>query len=239
MIFKSFIVEKNISELDSYFATLFHGENIGLKDDFKTLIKIQYKDYDQISLHQNDILKKPNLLSDEILNSSLFSKKKIIFINDLSEKLKSEIIEITEHAKEDIKVFLFSENLDRKSVIRSHFEKGKNLAIVPCYQDNEKTLSIYLRNRLGDYEGLNQEIINILIKNSGEDRKVLSQEIEKIKGLFITKKIDPKKVISLINNAYNVDFDQLRDSSLEANKKDLNKDLGNIPLQSDKAYFYL
>ena len=38
MIFKSFIVEKNISLLDNYYAVLFYGENIGLKDDFKNFV---------------------------------------------------------------------------------------------------------------------------------------------------------------------------------------------------------
>ena len=108
--------------------------------------------------------------------------------------------------------------------------------MVPCYQDNEKTLSIYLRNKLKDYQGLSQELINTLIQNSGSDRKILCQEIEKIKGLFLTKKIEQEKVIRLINNAYNIDFDDLRDSALEQ-IKDLNKNLGNISLQTKKLIF--
>tara|TARA_Y100000590_G_scaffold179509_1_gene204622 strand:- start:450 stop:1454 length:1005 start_codon:yes stop_codon:yes gene_type:complete len=239
MIFKSFIVEKNISTLDSYYAVLFYGENIGLKDDFKNFIKNYNKNYDQISLYQNDLIKNPGLLNEQIFNTSLFSKKKIIIINDLSEKLKNDIIEITKDFKKDIRIFLFAENLEKKSVIRSHFENEKNLAIIPCYQDNEKTLSIYLRNKLKDYQGLTQELINMLIKNSGGDRKVLSQEIEKIKGLFLTKEIKQDKVIELVNNAHNIGFDQLRDSCLEADRKNLNKNLGNISLQGEKAYFYL
>ena len=239
MILKSFIVEKNIATLNDYYAILFYGENIGLKDDFKNFIKNHNKDYEQISFYQNEIIKNLNLLDEQISNTSLFSKKKIIIINDFSEKLKNNIIEITKESKEDVRIFLFAENLDKRSVVRSHCENEKNLAVVPCYQDNEKTLSIYLKNKLKDYQGLSQELVNMLIKNSGADRKILSQEIEKIKGLFLTKKIDQEKVIRLINNAYNIDFDRLRDSCLEANKKDLNKNLGNISLQSEKAYFYL
>tara|TARA_B100000029_G_scaffold455356_1_gene482530 strand:- start:519 stop:1523 length:1005 start_codon:yes stop_codon:yes gene_type:complete len=239
MIFKSFIIEKNISMLDDYYAVLFYGENIGLKDDFKNLIKNHNKDHDQISLYQNDIIKNPNLLDEQISNTSLFSKKKIIIIHDFSEKLKSYINEATQEIKKDVKIFLFSENLDKRSLTRSHFEKGKSLAIVPCYQDNEKTLSVYLRNQLKDYQGLNQDLINMLIKNSGEDRKVLGQEIQKIKGLFLTKKIEQEKLSSLINNTYNIDFDHLRDSCLGADRRDLNKNLGSVSLQSEKAYFYL
>ena len=54
MIFKSFIIEKDISLLDSYYAALFYGENIGLKDDLKVIIKDRNKDFEQISFYQND-----------------------------------------------------------------------------------------------------------------------------------------------------------------------------------------
>ena len=64
-----------------------------------------------ISFHQNEIIKNPNLLDEQISNTSLFSKKKIIIINDFSEKLKNNIIEATKESKEDVKILLFAENL--------------------------------------------------------------------------------------------------------------------------------
>ena len=86
---------------------------------------------------------------------------------------------------------------------------------------------------------MSQDLVNMLIKNSGVDRKVLSQEIEKIKDLFITKKIDYDKVNQLINNAYNIDFDNLRDCCFEGNKIELNKNLWQISIGTEKAYLYL
>ena len=67
----------------------------------------------------------------------------------------------------------------------------------------------------------------------------MSQEADKIKGLFLNKKIGHDKVHQLINSAYNIDFDQLRDSCFEANKAELNKNLGHISFNTEKAYFYL
>ena len=129
--------------------------------------------------------------------------------------------------------------MEKKSVIRNLFEKNKKVAIIPCYQDNHRTLSNYLLKKLKDYEGINQDIINLIIDNSGLDRKVLSNEIDKIKSLFMNKKIQNQKVVNLLNSAYNIDFDKLRDSSLEGDKEKLNKNLSNITLQSEDAYFYL
>ena len=66
-----------------------------------------------------------------------------------------------------------------------------------------------------------------------------NNEVEKIKALFLNKKIEPKKLNSLINNTYNLDFDNLRDSCLDGDKKKLNENLGNIILQNEHIYFYL
>ena len=239
MILKSYLVEKNLSIIDSYFASLFYGENIGLKDEIKYEIKKKFKSYEQINLNLEEVAKNEKLLDEQIYNSSLFSKNKIIFINEVSDKIKKKIIEVLENPQENIKIFLFAQNLEKKSAIRSSFEKNKTAAIIPCYQDNSRTLSEYLRNKLEGFSGMNQEIINMLINNSGLDRKVLSNEIDKIKALFLDKKIKPEKLDKLINNTYNLDFEKLRDSCLEGDKKKLNENLGNIVLQSEDVYFYL
>ena len=48
-----------------------------------------------------------------------------------------------------------------------------------------------------------------------------------------------KKCIDLINNIYDLDFDDLRDSCFEGDKEKLNHNLSNINLQNEEAYFYL
>ena len=239
MILKSFLVESNLSTIEGYNLNLFYGENIGLKDEIKYEIKKKYNKFEQINFSQDDIIKNEKLLDQQINNASLFSDKKIIFINEVSDKIKNKISEIIEKPNKDIKIFLFSQNLEKKSVIRNLFEKNKKVAIIHCYQDNHRTLSNYLLKKLKDYEGINQDIINLIIDNSGLDRKVLSNEIDKIKSLFINKKIQNQKVVNLLNSAYNIDFDKLRDSCLEGDKEKLNKNLSNITLQSEDAYFYL
>ena len=238
MILKSFLVEKNLSIIDKYFITLFYGENIGLKDEIKKRIKEKYKNYEQINFNQDEVIKN-EALEEQIYNVSLFSKNKVIFVSEISDKIKKKIIEITEKPQNNIRIFLFAQNLERKSTLRSHFEKNKNAGIIPCYQDNHRTLAEYLRKKLDGFNGINQEIINLLIDNSGFDRKVLSNEIDKIKVLFLDKRIKIEKLESLINNTYNLDFDKLRDSCLEGNKEKLNQNLGNIVLQNEDAYFYL
>ena len=239
MILKNFLVERNLSLIDPYFLTLFYGENIGQKDEIKFELKKKFKEYEQISFNQEEIIKNENLLYEQINNVSLFSKQKVIFINEISDKIKNKIAEIIENPSDQVKIFCFAQNLDKKSGIRSIFEKSKKLGIIPCYQDNHRTLSEYLQKKLKDYTGVNQEIINLLIENSGLNRKIISNEIDKIKSLFTNKKIDSEKLLDLLNNVYDLDFNDIRDSCFEGNKEKLNKSLANIILQNEDAYLYL
>jgi len=239
MILKSFLVEKNIKLLDQYFANLIYGENIGMKDDIKNQVKSHLKDYEQINFNQDEIIKNKKILDEHINNTSLFSKKKIIFINEVSDKSKDIISTVIEKPITDLKLFLFSQSLETRSVLRKIFEKEKKLGIIPCYQDNERTLNDYVRKNLHEYSGLSQQIINFLIKNSGLDRKTLSHEIDKIKSLFLDKKIQIDKLPELLNNNNNLDFNDVRDSCFSGEKEKLNINLGNVSLQNESSYLYL
>ena len=239
MILKSFLIEKNVSQLDQYGLNLIYGENLGLKDDIKSAIKIHLKGYEQISFNQDEIIKNKNLLSEQIDNVSLFSKKKVIFLNEISDKIRDHIIEFLDEPNTDVKIFLFAQNLEKKSTIRKIFEKEKKLGIVACYQDNERTLADYIRKKLVGYNGLTQQIINFIINNSGLDRKTISNEVDKIKSLFLDKKIKIERLPELLNNNNNLDFNDVRDSCLEANREKLNNNLSNVIFQNENSYFYI
>ena len=239
MILKSYLLEQNISIIDKYFINLIYGENIGMKDDIKDQIKIYFKNHEKISFTQDEILKKRDILHEQVENTSLFSNKKIIFINEVTDKIKDIIYDVGKEPKEDLKIFLFAQTLEKKSILRKNFEKENTQGIIACYQDNEKTLGEYTRQKLKDYSGVTQQMINFLIKNCNLDRKTLSGEIDKIKCLFIDKKINTDKLPELLNNNNNLDFNSVRDACFSADKTNLNENLGNIVLQNENAYFYL
>ena len=239
MILKSFLLEKNLSLIDNYNLILFYGENIGLKDEFKSNLKKKYNKFEQLVFNQEEILKNEKLLDDQVNNISMFNDNKIIFISEVSDKIASRIDNIIEEPRNHVKLILFSQNLEKKSKIRSVLEKSKKCGVIPCYQDNHRTLTEYTKEKLKSYSGINQEIINLLINNSGLDRKVLFNEIEKIKSLFQNKKIEHEKILNLLNQQNNLNFDDLRDSCLEGNAESLNKNLGIISINNENIYLYL
>ena len=238
MIIKSYIVEQNIETLNNYQAILLYGENDGIKYDIKSKLIERNKDAEIINLFEEEIIKKRNILYENIVNDSLFSEKKIIIIKSASDKILSEIDESLKKNKKN-KVYIFSEKLDKKSKLRNLFEKSKSLAILCCYEDNERTLINYISQELSGYKGLTGELINLIISNSNMNRRVIQSELIKIKHFFIDKNLKKEQVFELLNVKYNTDFDEIRDSALIGEKKKINKLLSEIELLNEEGFFYL
>ena len=238
MIFKSYILEQNIQPAVDYKMFLFYGENQGLKKEFKEKLRIQNKKQETLNLFQDEIIKNKNILTNEINNKSLFNEKKIIFINEVNDKILDIIDEAVENIQDE-KIFLFSDILDKKSKLRTYFEKSKICGIVPCYQDNEIAIRKIIMQKLGDYQGLTTQIINFIIQNTGLDRNKVNNEIDKIISCFKDKKIDPKKINLLLNIRSSDDFNLLKDEALNGNKNKTNRLLADTFFEAENNIYYL
>ena len=239
MILKSYIVEQNLDILKNYHATLIYGQNNGIKDDVKQALKKRNKDSEIIIFFENDILKNKKILEHNITNESLFNETKIIFIQEASDKIYDVLFECIEIINKNIKIYIFSENLDKKSKLRKLFEKNKELAIFACYEDNEKTLITYIAKDLKGFKGLSGEIINLIILNSNLNRKIIKNELINIKNFFLDKKITKKEILELLNIQSESEFDEIRDSALNGQKIKINKLLSEVNLVNEDTFFYL
>ena len=237
MNFKSYILENNIKNLKNNIV-LFYGENIGLKNDFKKKIKASFIEAEINNIDQDDILKNEKNFIDNFLNISLFNEQKIYFINQVNDKL-FDIIEYVEKKINNQKIYLFAENLEKKSKIRSYFEKSKDFAVIACYQDNEIGIKKIILERLAGYQGLSTENLNIIISNTNLDRIKLNNELDKIQSYFINKKIQKSELIELLNIDENLDFNLLKDSALSGNLKSTNKLLNDTIIEDEKIIFYI
>jgi DNA polymerase-3 subunit delta len=216
-----------------------YGENEGLKDDVKKLIIEKYKDAEIINLFQDEIIKNNNLLFNNLNNNSLFNEKKIFFLYEISDKIFNIIQEVVESKNEDVQIFIFASILDKKSKLRNLFEKKHSLAIIPCYQDNERSLSVYIKTKLNNYKGVTQEIINIIINNSNLDRRVIKNEIIKIKDFFLEKVINKKELEDLLNIRISNNFGEIRDASLLGKKEKVNQLLNETDFLPEDVFNYL
>ena len=238
MIFKSYILEQNIQPADNHKIFLFYGENQGLKKEFKKNLKVQNKNQEILNFFQDEIIKNKNLLMNEVNNKSLFNEKKIIFINQVNDKILDIVDEIIDNI-EDEKIFLFSDILEKKSKLRNYFEKSKSCGITACYQDNEITIRKIIMKKLNGYQGLTSQVTNLIIENTGLDRNKVNNEIDKIISCFKDKKIDLKKIDLLMNMRTNEDFNLLKDEALNGNKINTNRLLADTVLEVENNIYYL
>lgn len=237
MIYKSYLIEQNLQSIGQN-ITLFYGENIGLRNAFKKKIKSLNKKSICYYLNQDEILNIRDNFYQEFLNFSLFHNTKIYFI----ERSNDNILDLIKSLEEKIttqKIYLFSEILDKKSKLRSYSEKSKNIAVVPCYKDNENILKGLIVKELNGFAGLTSENINLIINNSALDRAKLNNELEKIKTYFVNKKILSDDLQNLLNYNEIDDFSYLRDFCILGNKKKTNKLLENTLIDNEKIIYYL
>jgi len=217
MILKSFEIKKinqNINNL-----ILFYGKNEGLKNE---AINILVKDKNNIlNYEEKEILDNENYFIESILSKSLFEQNKFIIVKRATDKILK-LIEIL-HLKnlEDTTIVLNSDNLEKKSKLRSLFEKDKKLVCIPFYPDNDQTISKLAYSFLRDKKvSISPSNINLIVNKCSGDREKLFNELQKIEYFSKNgKKIDSENISKLINLSENHSISELVDNCLAKNKK--------------------
>lgn len=165
--------------------------------------------------------------------------KKIIFVDQVNDKILNILEEEIIKSLDNEKIFLFAGILDKKSKIRNYFEKSKFCGITACYKDNEITIKKKISEKLSKFKGFTPQILNIIIENTGLDRNKINNEIEKIESCFIDKTIDSNKLRLLLNIRTNDDFNQLKDEAMKGNKFKTNQLLADTIFEAENNIFYL
>ena len=237
MIFKSYLIEQNFQSINTNLI-LFFGENIGLKNEFKKKIKSNNLQAETITFFQDDIIRNEDNFFSELFNISLFEKKKIYIIDNATDKILN-ILQKIEPKLENQKIFLFSDLLDKKSMLRNYFEKSKNASAIACYADNEITIKKIILKNLKEFRGLSSQNINIIIDNSNLERDKLYNELDKIITFFTNKEIVTEKLELLLNSKTNDNFNLLKDVAINGNKNKTNKLLSETIIEPEKNILYL
>ena len=223
MIIKNYEIKKNFSLLFKHNLYLLYGENYGLKKDIKQFIKSELKKKDPnieyLSIYENEIHDNEENFYNSIYSGSLFGNKKIILINDGTDKIINQIKDVSEKFPENIYLIIFSEILEKKSKLRNFFEKSDKTICVPCYLDSDRDMEIIASNELKNNNiTLSRESINLLIEKSNNDRNNLRNELEKIKSFaFDKKKLDFDELRSIINFSGEYKSDNLVNNCLCGN----------------------
>ena len=219
MIIKSNDMEK--IDLDKNQYILLYGINEGAKADEISSLLLKNKDKTIARYEEKEILENNQNIYDDILSKSLFDNQKIIIINRASDKIFKFISELSEKNISDISFIINASALEKKSKLRSFFEKTKELICVPFYQDTPSSLSILTQNFLKEKKiNISQENINLIISRCNGDRGILKGELNKIEFFCKNKKnISTLDLIKLTNLIENYSISELVDNCLAKNKK--------------------
>ena len=200
---------------------LLYGVNDGAKKiEINKLLKNIEKNK-IFSYEEKEILDNENNFIENILSKSLFEVEKFIIIKRATDKILKIIENLTEKNLEDTTIILDSESLEKKSKLRSFFEKNKTLVCVPFYADNDQTLSKlaykFLEVKKISISPLN---INLIVNKCNGDRETLVNELKKIEYFCKNgKKINSENIAKLINLNENHSISVLIDNCLAGNKK--------------------
>ncbi len=245
MILKSYEIEKKLPDLSKYNIFLLYGENVGLKKDIKNKIEIEINKKENstefLSLNENEIISDEEILYNSIYSGSLFANKKMIIINNGTDKIIKYIEDIYEKYPENLIIIIFADILEKKSKLRNFFEKNSTAVCVPCYLDSSRDLEIIL---IKEFKKNNitasRESINILIEKSNNDRDNLKNEIEKIKAFALNKKnLDVEEIKSIVNFSGEYKSDNLINECLSGNITQYKKILSELYVNTVNHIFLL
>ena len=197
MIYKNFEIKKinlNISK-----KILLYGKNEELKNE--AIQQITQGKKNILNYEEKEITDNSKLFIENLLSKSLFETEKIIIVKRVTDKILNIIDEIKDLVLDDIIIILNSEILEKKSKLRSYFEKDKKNICIAFYPDDNQILSKLAINFFKDKDfKLSQENINFLVNKCNGNRGALLRDLEKI-GYFSVngKKLTPDNLHKLIN----------------------------------------
>lgn len=170
-------------------SILVYGNDYGLVKEIEKKI-ISYLlptadgSIDEMAVKQmqpEDIKDDPSILLDEISSVSFFADKKLTRIADAPDSIFQTIEEALPETSLENFLLLTAGELKPTSKLRKLYESSSDLLAVLCYKDDDVSIKSLLRGKL-QQAGISadNDTIEFLASNLGEDRLITSSEIDKI-----------------------------------------------------------
>ena len=217
MIIKSYEINK--IDFNRVNIILLHGQNQGAKEEIISKIVSGKKKF-LSKYDEKEVLENLEIFYNNCTSRSLFESEKIIVINRSTDKIYKVIEQIENSNLSGILIIIEASNLDKKSKLRSFFEKSKDHLSIAFYPDNYQTLYKYVIEFIKEKKlTISNSNINLIINKSNGDRGFLKNELNKIYLFSLGgKKINSENLSKLTNLIENHSFSELVDNCLAKNK---------------------
>ncbi len=169
-----------------YLAVLVYGPDEGLVRERATKIAKQVvadlQDPFLVANVEPDSLKsEPGLLADEAAAISMMGGRRVVRIEGAAENTTAAAKSFLDNPIGDGLIVISAGNLRPTSGLRKLFEKAKNAAALPCYEDNQASLDVLIHEVMRE-NGLSIDVdaSAFLQMNLGSDRLVSRSELNKL-----------------------------------------------------------
>ena len=217
MIIKSYEIKKINLEINKFL--LLYGKNEGLKNHIIKDVLSAKKNI--LNYEEKEVLDNSEIFIENLLTKSLFENEKIIIIKRVTNSLIKILDKMSNIISDDLIIILNADNLEKKSKLRSIFEKHKEYVCIPVYPDNEQALLNLAVNYLKDKKILmSHENVNLLVNKCSGNREALLNELQKVEFLSKSQlKLTSEKISKLVNLNEDYSVSELIDSCLAKNQK--------------------
>ncbi len=177
-------------------ALLIYGMDAGQVDEFcdKAIEKNEIEKDNLFAIDSNDLKDKQDALFAEACSASMFGGRKMVIISNAGDSDAKQIAELIEHPSLDATVIVTAGELRAGGGLRALFENGDNIAALPCYTDDAKTLAALIQKDLfaAGIKQITPDAMGYMTSHLGGDRGITRSFLNKI-SLYV----DDKKIVEL------------------------------------------
>ncbi|MEE1110618.1 MAG: DNA polymerase III subunit delta [Alphaproteobacteria bacterium] len=178
-------------------AVLIYGPDAGQVDEYCDLAvkKLEIDRDNLFALDSDDLHDKQDALFAEACSPSMFGGRKMVLISNASDACAKQIAELVAHSGLCATVVVAGGDLRAGGGLRSMFEDASDMAALPCYTDDARTLATLIRNELSASAGIQQitpDAMAYMTSHLGGDRGITRGFLTKI-ALYV----DDKRIVEL------------------------------------------
>ena len=177
-------------------AVLIYGPDAGQVDELadKAIEKLEIDPNNLLAIDSDDLREKTDALFAEACCPSLLGGRRMIMIANAGDSDAGLLRELCEHPSLDAFVVITGGILGAGGKLRSLFEDCAKLAALPCYTDDERTLSALIQKDLfaAGIKQITPDAMQYMCGHLGGDRGITRSFLKKI-ALYV----DDKKTVTL------------------------------------------
>lgn len=143
-----------------------------------------------LTVDSDNLREKQDLIFAEACSPSMFGGQKMVIISNAGDSDAKSISELVSHSGLCATVIITGGDLRSGGGLRTMFEGADDMAAMPCYMDDTKTLTTLIRNELSAASGIQQitpDAMTYMIAHLGGDRGITRGFLRKI-ALYVNDK---------------------------------------------------